>query len=42
MIEKREITIVLEDDFGRSTTKVTNKLSPPQLMDKLLEVLEDE
>lgn len=42
MIEKREITIVLEDDFGRATTKVTTKLSPLQLMDKILEVLEDD
>ena len=42
MTEKREITIVLEDDFGRATTKVTTKLSPPQLMDKILEVLEDD
>lgn len=40
MTEKRKITIVLEDDFGRATTKVTTKLSPPQLMDKILELLE--
>lgn len=42
MTEKREININLEDDFGRATTKVTTKLSPPQLMDKIMEVLEDD
>ena len=41
MTEKREITINLEDDFGRATTKITTKLSPPTLMDKILEVLEE-
>lgn len=41
MTEEREITIVLEDGFGRATTKIINKLSPPQLMDQILEVLED-
>ncbi len=35
-----EITITLEDDFGRVNTRVTTKLSPPELMDKILE-LED-
>lgn len=39
---ERKISIVLEDDFGRATTSITTKLSPPQLMDKILEVLEDD
>lgn len=35
---KKQITIELEDDFGRVHTKVTTKLSPPELMDKILEI----
>ena len=35
-----EIAITLEDDFGRVYTRVISKLSPPELMDKILE-LED-
>ena len=40
MTEKRQIEIVLEDGFGRVQTRVTTKLSAPELMDKILE-LED-
>ena len=35
-----EIRITLEDDFGRAMTRVKTKLSPPELMDKILD-LED-
>ena len=38
--EMFEIRITLEDDFGRAMTRVKTKLSPPELMDKILE-LED-
>ena len=40
MTEKRLINIVLEDDFGRTVTKVKTRLSPPMLMDKILELEE--
>ena len=33
-----EIRITLEDDFGRVMTGVKTKLSPPELMDKILEL----
>ena len=36
----RKVTIVLEDDFGRTQTIVKTRFSPPMLMDKILE-LED-
>ena len=32
----RTVTIVLEDDFGRTMTAVETRLSPPMLMDKIL------
>lgn len=38
----RWITIVLTDGFGRVQTKINTELSAPQLMDKILEVLEDD
>ena len=38
----RFIKIVLEDDFGRTVTKVKTRLSPPMLMDKILELEEVE
>ena len=40
MTEKKKISITLEDDFGRVHTRITTVLSPPMLMDKILE-LED-
>jgi hypothetical protein len=42
MTEKRLVTIVIKDDFGRTTTKVKTRLSPPMLMDKILEMEEVE
>ena len=42
MTEKRIIKIVLEDDFGRTVTKVKTRLSPPMLMDKILKMNEVE
>lgn len=42
MTENKQVNIVLEDEFGRVQTKITTKLSPPQLMDKILEVLKDD
>ncbi len=39
---KRVICIVLEDDFGRTQTKVKTRLSPPMLMDKIMELEEVE
>lgn len=36
------INIVLEDDFGRTVTKVKTRLSPPMLMDKILKMNEVE
>ena len=39
---ERLIKIVLEDDFGRTVTKVKTRLSPPMLMDKILELGEVE
>ena len=41
-MNKRLINIVLEDDFGRTVTKVKTRLSPPQLMDKILKMEEVE
>lgn len=35
-----QINIVLEDDFGRVQTKIKTNLSPPELMDKILELKE--
>lgn len=40
--DKRFIKIVLEDDFGRTVTEVKTRLSPPMLMDKILELEEVE
>jgi hypothetical protein len=36
----RTVTIVLEDDFSRTMTAVDTRLSPPMLMDKILELKE--
>ena len=40
MTEKRKVTIVVEDDFGRVQTAIKTELSAPQIMDKILEDLE--
>lgn len=42
MIEKRLVTITIEDDFGRTVTKVKTRLSPSILMDKIIELEEVE
>ena len=42
MTEKRRINIVLEDDFGRVQTIIETELFASDLMDKILEVLEDD
>ena len=42
MTEKRLVTITVEDDFGRTHTIVKTRLSPPMLMDKILELEEVE
>ena len=39
---KRLVTITIEDDFGRTVTKLKTRLSPPMLMDKILELEEVE
>ena len=36
------VNIVVEDDFGRVQTKVKSDLSAPDLMDKILEVVEND
>lgn len=36
---KRRICIKLNDGFGKVTTSVRTKYSPPQLMDKILEMV---
>ena len=40
LLEERKITIILKDDFGRTMTAVKTRLSPPMLMDKILELKE--
>jgi len=40
MTEKRSVNIVLTDDFGRVQTIIKTELTPPELMDKILEILE--
>ena len=42
MTEKRLVTITIEDNFGRTVTKVKTRLSPPMLMDKIMELEEVE
>ena len=42
MSEKKGITIVLEDDFGRAMTSIKTELSPPQLIEKIVELFDDE
>lgn len=34
---EKEIIIVLEDDFGRAMTSIKTELSPPQLLEKIME-----
>ena len=41
-VKEYEINIVLTDDFGRVMTRVKTKLSPPELMDKIMELEEIE
>lgn len=36
----RKMTIILEDDFGRTMTTVKTRLSPPILIDKIMELKE--
>ena len=36
---EHEITIIIKDDFGRAQTRIKTELSPPQLLDKILEVI---
>lgn len=36
------IVIVLEDDFGRAMTSIETELSAPQLMDKIMEIDEQQ
>ena len=36
---ENEISIVLEDDFGRAMTSIKTELSPPQLIEKIMELL---
>ena len=38
---EREVNIVLEDEFGRVQTTIKTELSPPQLMDKIFELKEE-
>ena len=39
---EKEISIVLEDDFGRAMTSIKTELSPPQLIEKIMELFVDE
>ena len=39
---EKQVIITLEDDFGRVQTSITTKLSPPQLMDKIMEIDEQQ
>jgi len=40
MTDKKQVNIVLEDDFGRVQTKTTTDTPIPELMDIILDVLE--
>lgn len=37
---EKQVTITLEDSFGRTMTKVKTELSVPDLMDKILELVD--
>ena len=39
---EKEMIIVLEDDFGRAMTSIKIELSPPQLLEKIMELFDDE
>lgn len=39
---EHKVSITIEDDFGRTVTKVKTRLSTPMLMDKILELEEVE
>ena len=39
MTKQKEVEIILQDDFGRVQTKIKTKYSPPDLMDKILEII---
>ena len=39
---EHEITIIIKDDFGRAQTRIKTELSPPQLLDKILNTLEED
>ena len=41
-LNNKQINIILEDDFGRVQTIINSELSEPQLMDKILEVIEND
>ena len=41
-LNNKQINIILEDDFGRVQTIINSELSAPQLMDKILEVIEND
>lgn len=38
---EKEVTIIVEDDFGRAMTSIKTELSPPQVMDKIVELFDD-
>ena len=42
MMSEKQVSIIVEDDFGRVMTSINTRLSPPQLMEKILEVFDDE
>ena len=39
---EKEIIIVLEDDFGRAMTSIKTELSPPQLIERIMGLFDDE
>lgn len=41
MTNQKKINIVLEDDFGRVQTIIKTDLTPSDLMDKILEIVDD-
>ena len=42
MMKERQMIVTLEDDFGRVQTSIATSLSAPQLMDKIMEIDEQQ
>ena len=42
MMSEKQVIVTLEDGFGRVQTKINTSLSAPQLMDKIMEIDEQQ